>query len=82
MPGPQVALVLLARRGQVPAQRIQQRIRHHRPSGVPTLPIQHLDLPAVEVHVPAAVAEARSTTFLDGLGAAIAAHTEQQRSCL
>ena len=39
-------------------------------------------VPAVEVHVPAAVAEARSTTFLDGLGAAIAAHTEQQRSCL
>ncbi len=37
---------------------------------------------AVEVHVPAAVAAERSTTFLDGLGAAIAAHTQQQRTCL
>ncbi len=39
-------------------------------------------VPAVEVHVPAAVAAERSTTFLDGLGPAIAAHTQQQRSCL
>lgn len=39
-------------------------------------------VPATEVHVPAAVASERSTTFLDGLGAAIAAHTQQQRSCL
>ena len=39
-------------------------------------------VPTVEVHVPAAVAAERSTTFLDGLGAAIAAHTQQQRSCL
>jgi hypothetical protein len=39
-------------------------------------------VPAVEVHVPAAVAAARSTTFLDGLAAAIAAHTDHQRSCL
>ena len=39
-------------------------------------------VPAVEVHVPAAVAAARSTTFLDGLATAIAAHTQQQRSCL
>ncbi len=39
-------------------------------------------VPAVEVHVPAAVAAARSTTFLDGLALAIATHTQQQRSCL
>lgn len=39
-------------------------------------------VPAVEVHVPAAVAAARSTTFLDGLATAIAAHTQHQRSCL
>ena len=39
-------------------------------------------VPAVEVHVPAAVAAARSTTFLDGLATAIAAHTQQLRSCL
>ena len=39
-------------------------------------------VPAVEVFVPAAVAQQRSTTFLDGLGEAIAAHTDQQRSCL
>ncbi|HEY0117699.1 MAG TPA: DUF3515 family protein [Cellulomonas sp.] len=39
-------------------------------------------VPAVEVHVPAAVAAERSTTFLDGLGPAIVAHTQQQRSCL
>jgi hypothetical protein len=39
-------------------------------------------VPAVEVHVPAAVAADRSTTFLDGLGPAIAAHTQHQRSCL
>jgi len=39
-------------------------------------------VPAVEVFVPAAVAQQRSTTFLDGLGEAIAAHTTQQRSCL
>lgn len=39
-------------------------------------------VPAVEVHVPAAVASERSTTFLDGLGAAITAHTDQQRTCL
>lgn len=39
-------------------------------------------VPAVEVHVPAAVAAERSTTFLDGLGSAIAAHTQQLHSCL
>jgi hypothetical protein len=39
-------------------------------------------VPAVEVLVPAAVAAERSTAFLDGLGPAIAAHTEQQRGCL
>jgi hypothetical protein len=39
-------------------------------------------VPAVEVHVPAAVAAGRSTNFLDGLSAAIAAHTQQRRSCL
>jgi hypothetical protein len=39
-------------------------------------------IPAVEVHVPAAVAAQRSTSFLDALGPAIAAHTIQQRSCL
>ncbi len=39
-------------------------------------------VPAVEVHVPAAVAAERSTTFLDGLGPAIAAHTQQLHSCL
>jgi hypothetical protein len=39
-------------------------------------------VPAVEVHVPAAVAATRSTTFLDGLAAAIVAHTDHRRSCL
>jgi len=39
-------------------------------------------VPAVEVDVPAAVAQDRSTSFLDGLSAAIAAHTDHQRSCL
>jgi hypothetical protein len=39
-------------------------------------------VPAVEVFVPAAVAQQRSTTFLDGLSEAIAAHTDKQRSCL
>jgi hypothetical protein len=39
-------------------------------------------VPAVEVHVPAAVALTRSTSFLDGLSAAIAAHTDHPRSCL
>jgi hypothetical protein len=38
-------------------------------------------VPAVEVTVPAAVATARSTAFLDDLGPAIA-HTKKQRSCV
>jgi hypothetical protein len=38
-------------------------------------------VPAVEVTVPAAVATARSTAFLDDLGPAIA-HTTKQRSCV
>ena len=39
-------------------------------------------VPAVEVYVPAAAAAVYSTSFLDALGPAIAAHTEQQRTCL
>lgn len=39
-------------------------------------------VPTVEVFVPAEVAATRSTAFLDQLGPAIAAHSEQQRSCL
>ncbi len=39
-------------------------------------------VPAVEVDVPAAVALQRSTSFLDGLSTAIAAHTDHRRSCL
>ncbi len=39
-------------------------------------------VPTVEVLVPAAVAGARSTAFLDQLGPAIVAHSEQQRACL
>lgn len=39
-------------------------------------------VPTVEVVVPAAVADTRSTAFLDQLGPAIAAHSEQQRTCL
>lgn len=37
--------------------------------------------PAVEVHVPAAVVAERSTSFLDGLGVAVA-QVEATRSCL
>lgn len=38
-------------------------------------------VPAVEVHVPAEVAAARSTSFLDALGPAVA-RTAKQRSCV
>ncbi len=39
-------------------------------------------VPTVEVLFPAAVAASHSSSLLDQLGPAIAAHTEQQRSCL
>lgn len=38
-------------------------------------------VPAVEVHVPAAVATAHSTTFLDDLGQAVS-HTTKVRACV
>lgn len=39
-------------------------------------------VPTVELRVPAAARADRSTAFVDALGPAIAAHTEQRRSCL
>ncbi|MDM7853966.1 DUF3515 family protein [Cellulomonas alba] len=38
-------------------------------------------VPAVEVHVPAAVATAHSTAFLDALGQAVS-HTRKERACV